>query len=143
MKNSVFVDTAYLVALTNASDRHHGEAVSLAEAWTKQRQTFLTTDAVLIEYGNFFARSPLRRLAAATVARLRATQGWTVVPMVRDVLARAEARYASHLDKAWSVTDCLSMEVMHDQKLSDVATTDAHFAQAGFRPLMRGGGGGD
>jgi len=42
------------------------------------------------------------------------------------------------VDKAWSMTDCLSMEVMKDAALEEVATTDAHFAQAGFRALLGG-----
>jgi hypothetical protein len=138
VKKAVFVDTAYLVALTNSSDRHHAEAAALAQAWGKEGRSFLTTDAVLVEYANFFARSPLRGLAATTLARLRAAAGWTLVAVDRGLLARAEARYARHLDKAWSLTDCLSMEAMKDATLQEVATTDVHFVQAGFRPLLGG-----
>ena len=52
--------------------------------------------------------------------------------------ARAEVRYARHLDKSWSLTDCLSMEAMNGAALEEVATTDGHFAQAGFRVLLHG-----
>ena len=142
MKKSVFIDTAYLVALSNASDRHHREAAALAESWNKERQSFVTTDAVMLEYANFFARSPLRGLTAKTVAQLRRTSGWQIVPLDRAIVARGEARYAAHGDKAWSLTDCISMEVMSDADLDEVATTDAHFTQAGFSVLMgdRSGG---
>jgi uncharacterized protein len=137
LKKAVFVDTAYLVALSNASDRHYAEATALARTWSEESRGFVTTDAVLVEYANFFARSPLRGLAASTLGRLRAAQGWTIVAMDRNLLARAEVRYARHLDKSWSLTDCLSMEAMRDAALEDVATTDAHFAQAGFRVLLQ------
>jgi predicted nucleic acid-binding protein len=136
LKKAVFVDTAYLVALSNASDRHHTEAKVLAQTWSAERRGFVTTDAVLIEYANFFARSRLRGLVATTLGRLRAAQGWTIVAMDRNLLARAEVRYARHLDKSWSLTDCLSMEAMRDAALEEVATTDGHFAQAGFRVLL-------
>jgi hypothetical protein len=136
VKKPVFVDTAYLVALTNASDRHHDQATSLAQAWDKQRRLFVTTDAVLLEYANFFARSPLRRLAATTLARLRSVGGWRIVSLDGPVLAQGEARYAAHSDKASSLTDCISMEVMKESVLEEAATTDAHFAQAGFGVLM-------
>jgi predicted nucleic acid-binding protein len=136
LTSPVFIDTAYLVALTNASDRHHDEARSLAEAWSEQRTSFVTTDAVMLEYANFFARSALRQLTAATAARLRKTAGWRIEPLAGSLMSRGETRYAAHGDKAWSLTDCISMEVMTDAAIRDVATTDAHFTQAGFRPLM-------
>jgi predicted nucleic acid-binding protein len=138
LKKAVFVDTAYLVALSNTSDRHHAEATALARTWSLERRGFVTTDAVLVEYANFFARSPLRALAATTLGRLRAAHGWTIVAMDRNLLARAEVRYARHLDKSWSMTDCLSMEAIRDAALEEVATTDVHFAQAGFRVLLQG-----
>jgi predicted nucleic acid-binding protein len=83
----------------------------------------------------------LRALAATTLGRLRATLGWTIVETDRKLLARAEARDAVHLDKSWSLTDCLSMEAMRDAAVDEIATTDRHFSQAGFRPLMRPGSG--
>jgi predicted nucleic acid-binding protein len=83
LKKAVFVDTAYLVALSNASDRHHAEATALARTWSVEARGFVTTDAVLVEYANFFARSPLRGLAATTLGRLRAAQGWREPPRVR------------------------------------------------------------
>jgi len=138
VKKPVFVDTAYFVALTNRSDRHHRQAASLAGEWHGQLRSFVTTDAVMLEYANFFARSPLRGLAATTVARLRGASGWRIVAMDRPLVLRGEGRYAAHADKAWSLTDCISMEVMTEAKLDEVATTDAHFTQAGFRVLMGG-----
>jgi hypothetical protein len=50
---------------------------------------------------------------------------------------RAEVRYATHPDKAWSLTDCLSMEAMLDHGSTEAATADRHFLQAGFRVLMQ------
>jgi predicted nucleic acid-binding protein len=136
VKKPIFVDTAFLVALSNSSDRHHSRAKALAGTWSEQRRTFVTTDAVMLEYANFFARSPLRRLAATTLARLRGAGGWRIVGLDAPLLARGEGRYAAHGDKAWSLTDCISMEVMAEGHLVEVATTDAHFTQAGFRVLM-------
>jgi predicted nucleic acid-binding protein len=52
------------------------------------------------------------------------------------LVARAEARYVLHPDKTWSLTDCLSMEVMLDHGSTEVAGADHHFMQAGFRILL-------
>lgn len=133
----VFVDTAYLVALLNRRDDLHDRATALARTWARQGTTLLTTDAVLIEFANFFCRSPLRASAITWIGRLRATPGWRIDPISRELLARAEARYAAHADKQWSLTDCVSMESMQAAGVRSIATSDAHFAQARFRVLMR------
>ncbi|HEX7476208.1 MAG TPA: PIN domain-containing protein [Polyangiales bacterium] len=134
---SSFVDTGYLVALINRRDALHGQATALARAWAKDGRILLTTDGVLIEFANFFARSPLRSLAITSIRQIRSTQGWTVLRLVPTLVDRAEARYGAHMDKAWSLTDCLSMEAMLDHGIREAATPDHHFEQAGFRILMR------
>lgn len=44
--------------------------------------------------------------------------------------------YEQRPDKAWSLTDCISFEVMREQKIHDALTSDRHFVQAGFRALL-------
>jgi uncharacterized protein len=132
----IFVDTGYLVALLNRRDGLHDQAVALARKWQKKRRSFVTTDAVLIELANFFARTSMRGAAIAAIQKLRTAPGWTIEHVSPPLLARSEKRYGAHLDKAWSLTDCISMEVMTDCASREVATPDKHFAQAGFRILM-------
>lgn len=132
----IFVDTGYLVALLNRRDGLHDKAVALASTWEKKGRSFVTSDAVLIELANFFARSPLRGAALTAIRRLRAASGWAVHEIAPQLLARAEKRYGAHPDKEWSLTDCISMEVMNDAGSREAATPDRHFAQAGFRVLM-------
>jgi len=36
-----------------------------------------------------------------------------------------------------SFTDCVSFALMHELKIQDSFTTDHHFTQAGFNPLLR------
>jgi uncharacterized protein len=44
--------------------------------------------------------------------------------------------YDSRLDKEYSLTDCVSMEVMRSRGIREVLTHDRHFAQEGFSPLL-------
>jgi hypothetical protein len=44
--------------------------------------------------------------------------------------------FRNRLDKAWSLTDCISFEVMRGRGLSEALAADAHFRQAGFHPLI-------
>lgn len=133
----VFVDTGYFVALLNHRDDLHSRAVSLAQEWEKTNRAAVTTEAVLIELGNFFARSPLRRTVVAAIRQVRQAGGFEVVVCDSTLLERSLTRYATHHDKSWSLTDCLSMEVMLDASCHEAATPDHHFAQAGFAVLMR------
>lgn len=134
----IFVDTGYFVALLNRRDDLHERARQLAEGFAKDERRLLTTDAVLVELANFFARSPLRTLAISSIQRLRSAPGWTIDHVTPPCLARAITRYAAHPDKHWSLTDCVSMEVMLDHNAIEAATPDHHFTQAGFRVLMQG-----
>jgi len=82
-KVAILIDTGYLVALINQKDSLHAQAKTLARSWEKSGQALVTTDAVLIEFANFFARSPLRALAASWLRRLRQC----VHPPVRPLAA--------------------------------------------------------
>lgn len=136
MATLVFVDTAYFVALVDPRDTMNARAVGLAKRLAQRRALLVTSDAVLIELGNYFARSPLRLRAIEWIGALRSADGWEIAVSERALVARAEARYRAHPDKSWSVTDCISMELMADRTIRDVATTDRGFAQAGYRVLL-------
>lgn len=132
----VFVDTFFLIALIDPRDAHHELAADYVEDFRSHDTRLVTTDAVLLELANFFARPPLRRTAMSWIEAIRAHASWTVVPLDQSLIARAEARYRRFHDKEWSLTDCISMEVMHDRGIRDVATADHHFTQAGFKALL-------
>ena len=136
MPETVFGDTAYFVALIDRTDAHATTARALLAELQRRGVNFVTTDAVLIEVGNYFAATRWRAAAIDWINVIRSHQGWEVVPLDPPLLAAAEARYRRHEDKNWSLTDCISMEVMSGRKLVEIATTDHGFAQAGFRPLL-------
>ncbi len=41
------------------------------------------------------------------------------------------------LDKNWSLTDCISIEILKEFNIKNVLTADNHFNQAGFNTLLR------
>jgi uncharacterized protein len=46
------------------------------------------------------------------------------------------ALYGRRPDKAWSLTDCISFEVMTERGITEALTSDHHFMQAGFQALL-------
>jgi predicted nucleic acid-binding protein len=40
-------------------------------------------------------------------------------------------------DKGYRLTDCISMQTMHREGLTDILTNDKHFEQEGFRAPFR------
>ena len=49
------------------------------------------------------------------------------------------ALYNARPDKGYSLADCISMQIMRREGLTDVLTNDRHFEQEGFRALFRSG----
>jgi predicted nucleic acid-binding protein len=47
------------------------------------------------------------------------------------------AFYGARPDKGYSLVDCISMQTMGQEELTEVLTNDRHFEQEGFRALFR------
>jgi predicted nucleic acid-binding protein len=47
------------------------------------------------------------------------------------------ALFEQRPDKEWSLTDCLSFVVMHDEGITRALTADHHFEQACFTALLK------
>lgn len=132
----VFVDTSYLVALIDPRDSLRERARQMAADFSRNLIPAVTTDAILIELGNYFCRGNLRASAANWMSAIRTDSRWDVFALDAALIYAAEARYRRHSDKNWSMTDCISMEVMRQRRIREVATSDRGFEQAGFRVLM-------
>ena len=130
----VFVDTSYYVAAVNARDAMHRAALEFARSYTG---AMLTTEFVLIEVGNWLARSGDRVVFVDLLRQLRADPQVTVLPASPVLFERGLSLYTRRPDKDWSLTDCISLVVMEEHGLRDALTADHHFEQAGFTILLK------
>lgn len=131
----VFVDTALVIALLLDTDQYHGRAwSSILEMRPHTR--FVTTRAVCLEVGASLARPRYRAQAAAILASIDGDPNFEVIPLSEDLFAAALSLFTGRPDKSWSLTDCLSFVVMQQRGISTALTTDQHFRQAGFEPLL-------
>ncbi|MBM3477384.1 MAG: type II toxin-antitoxin system VapC family toxin [Armatimonadetes bacterium] len=129
----VFADTGYWVALARPGDQWKDAARRAQEALGVHE--LVTTDEVVTEFLAAMSRlNPhLRRLAARFVRRLLASTVATVIPQSRDSFLHGLALYERRPDKAYSLTDCISMETMRKLGLTDVLTNDRHFGACPIR----------
>jgi len=134
----VFADTGYWIALLNPRDDLHDRAKNLSQSL--QQVHIVTSEMVLTEVlNNRFSRGGenYRRAAVDLVHNLRSNPDTTVIPQTSTWFNRGLTLYRQRLDKAWSLTDCVSFEIMREQQITEALAYDIHFTQAGFIPLLR------
>ena len=131
-------DTGYWWAISKADDGLHVTAKAIGKEIRKTHR-MVTTDAILFEWLNALARfGPTARSRAATLLReIRESPAIVIVSVTPSLFDQALRLYERSIDKAWSLTDCLSFVVMRERKITDALTYDHHFEQAGFRALLR------
>jgi uncharacterized protein len=132
-----FLDSAYAIALSAASDQYHDRALALATQLETDNTRLITTRAVLIETGNALAKQRYRAAAVQLLNALHADSSVEIIVLTDDLYSEAFALYQSRMDKDWGLTDCISFVVMTQRGLTDALTSDQHFEQAGFRALLR------
>ncbi len=134
----VFADSDYWVAILNSRDQLHNKAMAVSSHLGEV--LLVTTEMVLTEVLNFYSHrgSVLRQLAAKMVIQLRVNPHIIIVPQTSMAFQSAVRLYESRLDKQWSLTDCSSILTMEEQGIKEVLSSDHHFHQAGFTPLLVG-----
>jgi hypothetical protein len=60
----------------------------------------------------------------------------TIRPQSHQSFLAGFALYKARSDKRYSLTDCISMEAMRDESITEVLTHDNHFTQEGFSVLL-------
>jgi predicted nucleic acid-binding protein len=131
---AVFVDSFYLIALSNPADAHHATALRASQSLLSG---FLTTQYVLIEVADALRAPRFRSDVADFLRQFASDPGVEIVDANTSLFERGLDLYARRPDKDWSLTDCLSFVVMTDRGLTEALTGDHHFEQAGFRALLR------
>jgi predicted nucleic acid-binding protein len=79
------------------------------------------------------ADSTTRATAAEGYRRVQCDPQIVVVAFYCALIAQAVSLYRAREDKDWSLTDCLSFQVMAQRQIDAALTSDHHFQQAGFR----------
>jgi predicted nucleic acid-binding protein len=126
------------MALLARRDPWHARVAAFSHTLMATEQ-IVTSDAVLTEVlaALSAAGEHLRHEAVVLVDALLHDAQVQVVETSRGAFLEGVALYRARPDKASSLTDCLSMQVMRREGLTEVLTNDHHFIQEGFRILFR------
>ena len=136
MAHETFIDTSGFYALLVEADSAHAAAVKWLSAARSRRACVVTTDYVLDETATLLKARGHGDLVGAFFDQLDRSEVCTVLSVDRDQFGRARAFFVKHADHGYSFTDCTSFVVMGERGIREALSKDAHFAEAGFRPLL-------
>lgn len=136
MNEKTLVDTAAWIALINRSDTLHEQAKAVMNQLREAKSKLVTTEFIFVEVANALSKPPLRNSAVLFINGLRRLKTVQIVPASAKLFQTGWLLYSDRPDKEWSLTDCISFEIMRREKVSKAFTSDHHFEQAGFVKLM-------
>jgi uncharacterized protein len=133
---AAFADSFYFIAVLNPADQYHLAAMNLTRMLTRP---VITSRWVLIEVGDALSYPAIRSQTFDFLQSIVHQPGITVIDEQEPWYSRGLELYGNRRDKDWSLTDCISFEIMREHEIVDALTGDHHFIQAGFRALLADG----
>jgi uncharacterized protein len=131
--NALFADTSFFLAFLHEEDVDHDAA---HDYMANQESEIVTTDWILVELGNYLSRRANRTHLYPFVVDLSVDSRFVIHRADRDDFDLGLWLYHRRPDKQWSMTDCISFNLMQREGMTDALTADHHFEQAGFRILL-------
>lgn len=127
--NEVFADAYYWIALANPADQGHIAASEFNV--TKPKLAIVTTEEVLTEFLNFYARAGQhrRRIVGTMCEQVLCHPDILVVPASHTSFKRGLELFRKREDKGYSLTDCISMSLCRERDIHAILTNDRHFQQ--------------
>lgn len=136
LRQRVFLDTSFIIALSNARDPLHAKAKELDAKLSDERVALVLHNGILFEIGDGFARLDRRQRGMQILQGVLADESYVVVETTDEIITAAISLFASRPDKEWGLTDCISFTIMDNLRMTEALTADMHFTQAGFKALL-------
>ena len=132
----LFCDTVYFIAVINPKDQWHEASIEIEPLVVIH--DLVTSEDVLVELLNFYAESGsyMRDIVSRYVRDLLVNPKFEIIGRDELSFLNALELYESRLDKGYSLTDCISMNVCHELGIEEILTHDRHFEQEGFKILL-------
>ena len=137
MRNRVFLDTSFSIAIAIARDEFHERAIELADRIETENTEIVTTQAIILETGNALSKLKYRQSAVGIIQHLESDPHTSIISLTDELYHKVFELFRNRPDKEWGLIDCISFVVMREREITDALTADEHFIQAGFRALLR------
>ena len=138
MKNftaeSIFIDTSFFIALMNESDQYHMIAKKFSKIIRVNNPLFLT-EGIILELGDAFCKNK-RQEVNSIINSLYGSNQCTIIPIQTNLIKDSLKFFSNRRDKTYSLTDCMSFIVMRTLGIHYSLSSDTHFQQEGFCPLL-------
>jgi hypothetical protein len=117
----------------NKHDGLHPKAVEFISGLSGP---IVTTQWILTEVADAFCEPRDRPLFVKLLELIAADNRIEVVSASDTSFQRGTNLFTRRPDKSWSLTDCISFDVMESAGITEALTGDRHFVQAGYSPLF-------
>jgi predicted nucleic acid-binding protein len=131
MRESVFIDTGFWIALFQDRDRNHVTAKNALKPLLRNYHILLS-DFIVFETITYLNCSLKRHDLALRFLEKIERSLLDVLTVDEDVKTRALVLFKKYSDKHLSMTDCTSFVIMNRTKTQKYAGFDDHFSQMGF-----------
>jgi uncharacterized protein len=130
--HGVLWDSSAILALLDADDADHKQAVAVARRIASEKPPIFITNYIEVE-----AHALLLRKLGRTIAReWLLTGGLPVLRVLPDEEERAKEILGRYADKDWTLCDAISFAVMDTRHIRRVFTFDHHFRQYGRAEVL-------
>jgi uncharacterized protein len=136
MNDIYFIDTSFIIALASRKDSNHQTALELSKYIKENQIKLLTSEFIILEMCNSFAKANLKKNAIILVDSIYQDPNIEVLGLSDKYFQSGLELYRKADDKSWSLVDCISFEILREKGFKNVLTTDKHFFQAGFNVLI-------
>jgi predicted nucleic acid-binding protein len=130
MSEPIFVDASAWVAITNKSDRFHGEATRAYHRLLRIGAPFITSTWTIYEALSI-VKTKLGHLQAERLwERMVRPSVVTLIKVNERIEAEALQLFWRYQDKDWGVVDCSSLRIMEVTGCLQAFAFDRHFTEA-------------
>ncbi len=125
-----------MIAITHKRDQYHEDAVRVSQSLEKP-VSLITTEAILMEFGNMLSQKPVRQKAFNYIRILQNSPEMEIIPANSELFEKGLKDFGRYKDKEWGLVDCMSFIIMREKNILYALTSDEHFEQAGFVMLLK------
>lgn len=131
-ENRIFIDTGAFIAKYIEKDQFYGLACKVWEKLENQKEKLVTSNFVLDETFTLLARQANYEFSVKVARIIYASDVIKIVRPSHETELNSLHLFDKYADQKVSFTDCVSFQLMKENRLKKVFSFDRHFQLAGF-----------